>query len=180
MSEWLYTVRERFTPSSSEHWQGYPAFSGFENVNEVVTLDSILCPDVVSDLVDEDWNHNVLEDFRITLFRNPEYLMARQPLDPTRHQLLAILERPQISDDVPPGLIRCGFDIVDSYVENSTLTNCGPIPEAFDPSIVNELGLISDLATAVEVRDRMRKLQPDDPHLGACEVWLIARRLPGE
>ncbi|QDT56419.1 hypothetical protein Pan44_44730 [Caulifigura coniformis] len=166
-------------PSAGEHWQGVHAFAGFLNVDEVVTLDSILCPDVVSDLSDEDWNHNVHKDFRIFLFRDPAYLTARQPLDPTCHQLLAVLERPQISDNVPRGFARCGFDIVDSCVGNSTLTNCGPIPEMFDPSIVNELGLIADLPTALEVRDRMRKLSPNDDHLGACEVWLIARRLPG-
>ncbi len=179
MGEWLYTVRERFTPSTSPQWRGYAAFSGFEHVKELVTLDSILCPEVVKELVDEDWNHNVLQDFRIFLFRDLEYLMARQRLDPMRHQILAILERPLITDEAPPGFHHCGFDVVDSHVEISTLTNCGPIPEAFDPSIVsivNELGLICDLATAFEIRDRMRRLQPDDPHLGACEVWSIARR----
>jgi O-antigen/teichoic acid export membrane protein len=28
------------------------------------------------------------------------------------------------------------------------------------------------------IRDTMRNLQPDDSHLGSCEVWLVARRLP--
>lgn len=179
MREWLYTLRERFTPESAERWRDYLAFSGFEHIAELVTLDSIMCPDVITDLLDEDWNHNVHDDCRIELFRDPEYLMGRQPLDPSRHQLFAILEHSDGSKRVPPGFTRCGFDIMDSYFGNSTLTGCGQIPEAFDPSIVNQFGLLSDYGTAIEIRDRMRRLQPDDPHLGDCEVWFIARTLPG-
>jgi hypothetical protein len=104
--------------------------------------------------------------------------MGRQPFDRSRHQLLAVLELPNGSEGVPPGFTRCGFDIMDSYFGNSTLTNCGPIPEAFDASNVNEFGLLSHCETAIAVRDRMRRLQPDDPHLGNCQVWGIARMLP--
>lgn len=64
---------------------------------------------------------------------------------------------------------------MDSHVGNSTLRNCGQIPEAFDPSVVNEFGLISDFNLAAEIRDRLRRLEPDDPHLGGCEVWAVAR-----
>jgi hypothetical protein len=175
MRDWLYTLRERFTPSAAEGWTDYLAFSGFRHINELVTLDSILCPDVVADLVDEDWNHNVNEDFRMTFFRDPNYLVRRQSLDSSRHQLLAVFELPDGSENVPSKFMRCGFDIMDSHLGNSTLTNCGPIPEAFDPSIVNEFGLLSNYETAIAVRNRMRQLQPEDPHLGQCEVWLIAR-----
>jgi len=178
MNDWLYTLRERFTPESAERWDGYLVFSGFKHIAELVTLDSIMCPEVITDLLDEDWNHNVHEDFRLQLFRDPKYLMGRQSLDRSRHQLLAVFELPNGSEGVPPGFTRCGFDIMDSYFGNSTLTNCGPIPEAFDPSNVNEFGLLSDCEMAIAVRDRMRRLQPDDPHFGNCQVWGIARMLP--
>jgi hypothetical protein len=179
MSEWLYTIRQRCTPETLEGWVGYLAFSGFTHITELVTLDCIMCPAVITELVDEDWNHNVHEDNRITFFRDAEYLLNRQPLDPLRHQLLAIVESPDGTESVPVGFTACGFDIMDSYVGNSTLTNCGPVPEAFDPSTVNTFGLLSDLATAMEVRDRMRRQQPNDPHLRDCDVWQIARRLLG-
>jgi hypothetical protein len=45
---------------------------------------------------------------------------------------------------------------------------------------VNRWGLLDDCQHAYAIRDRMRHLQPDDPHLQACEVWHIARKLPGE
>lgn len=179
MSEWLYTIRGRCTPETLEGWEEYRAFSGFTHITELVTLDSMMCPDVVTELVGEDWGHNVQQDFRITLFHDSAYLLNRQPLDPLRHQLFAIVEGPDGTESVPVGFTACGFDIMDSYLGNSTLTNCGPVPEAFDPSTVNTFGLLSDLATAMEVRDRMRRQQPNDPHLRDCEVWQIARRLIG-
>lgn len=180
MAEWLYTLRERLTPASTDGWDSYLSFSNFKHIAELVTLDSILCPDIIAELCDEDWKHNVHEDFRTLLFRDGNYLLARQPLVPSRHQVLAVLERPNVRESIPAGYSRCGFDIMDSWFGNSTLTNCGPIPEAFDPSMVNEFGLLPDCEVATEVCSKMRKLHPDDPHLGECQVWMVARTLPTE
>ncbi len=177
MSEWLYTIRQRCTPETLEGWEGYIAFSGFTHITELATLDSMMCADIITDLVDEDWSHNVQEDYRITLFRDAEYMLNRQPLDPLRHQLFAILECPDGTESVPIGFTPCGFDLMDSHLGNSTLTNCGPVPEAFDPSTVNTFGLLPDLVTAMKVRDRMRRQRPGESHFGDCEVWLLARRL---
>jgi hypothetical protein len=141
-------------------------------------LDSALCPDVVTDLIEEDWNHTVHEDFRIKLFREPDYLLGRQPFDASRHQLLGVVEDPKGNEVIPLGFTHCGFDLMDACFGNSALTNCGRQPEAFAPSIVNEFGLVADLKTAIKIRDKLRRLQPDDPHLGDCNVWLIARASP--
>jgi len=178
MPEWLYTIRERLTSTPKQRFDSYRAFSGFSHITELVTLDSMMCPDLVDELRNEDWEHNVQKDFRTELFRDADYLLSRQPLDASKHQLFAALECPPAEVVVPRGFTICGHDIMDSYFGNSTLTNCGPIPEAFKPTEVNELGLIDDRDRAFAIRDTMRKLQPDDPHLGACEVWLLARRLP--
>ena len=91
MCEWLYTIRERFTPESHERWRSYLSFSGFAHIAELVTLDSMMCPDLVTELRDDDWKFNVQEDFRTELFRDPDYLMARQRLDQSLHKLLAIV-----------------------------------------------------------------------------------------
>jgi hypothetical protein len=178
INRWLYTIRERFTAEIQPRFQSYQSFSGFTAITELVTLDSMMCPEVIDELVDEDWHHNVYEDFRTSLFRDLDYLLSRGPLDRSRHQIVAIRERPDGSESIPSGFERCGHDIMDSYFGNSTLTNCGPVPEAFNPTDVNTYGLIDDRNTAYAIRDKMRILQPDDPHLGACEVWLLARRLP--
>jgi len=178
MSEWLYTIRERFTSNPIQRFDDYRGFSGFHHIRELVTLDSMMCPDVVDELRTEDWDYNVQEDFRTELFYDADYLLARQPLDASKHQLIAVLECPPAHCDVPHGFTICGHDIMDSYFGNSTLTNCGPIPQAFKPTDVNDFGLIDDRDQAIAIRDKMKVLQPDDDHLGACEVWLLARRFP--
>lgn len=178
MPEWLYTLRERLTVNSQQRFDDYRTFSGFHHITELVTLDSMMCPDLIDELRTEDWEHNVQEDFRTELFRDADYLLSRQPTDGSKHQLIAALECPLLQFAIPPGFDMCGYDIMDSYFGSSTLTNCGPIPEAFNASEVNTLGLIDDRDRAFELRDTMRKLQPDDPHLGDCEVWLLARRIP--
>lgn len=180
MNDWLYTIRDRLTSDMTVRFQAYQSFSGFAAITELVTLDSMMCPDIITELRAEDWEYNVHEDCRTELFRDVSYILSRQPLDGSKHQLIAAYERPNGTEHVPMGFVLCGHDIMDAYLGNSTLTNCGPIPEAFSPSDVNQYGLIDDRDKAFRIRDTMRQLQPDDPHLGACDVWLLARKLPGE
>ncbi len=175
MSAWLYTIRQRFTPDLSR-WDSYIEFSGFKQIRELITLDSMMCPSIISELRDEDWNHNVHEDWKTELFYNSEYLITRDGFDSKTQQVLGIIQRPERSASTLPNLENCGFDIMDSYFGNSTLTNCGQVPEAFSPSAVNQYGLLENLDEAYRIRDRMRQLQPDDPHLGNCDVWQISRR----
>lgn len=175
MHDWLYTIRKRFTVASSDRWTTYIKFSGLEHVHEIVSLDCSLCPEIVTDLTEEDWKHNVHEAYRITLFRDSDYLKSRQPLDPSQNQILSIIESPRGDETAPAGFFMCGFDIMDSDFHYSAITNCGQMPDIFDASIVNETGLISTVDVANEIRDRMRRAMPDDPHLGKCEVWSIAR-----
>jgi len=75
---WLFTARERFGPNTHpDGWHGYLDFSGFQHIQELVSADSILCGDVITELVEEDWDHNVHADNRITLFTDFEYLVRR-------------------------------------------------------------------------------------------------------
>ena len=141
-------------------------------------MDPILCPDLTVELNDRDWEHNLHEDFRITWFRNLNYLMNRQPLDVNNHQILALLANPLRRESLPHGFTCCGFDIVDECSGNSTLTNCGPMPDIFHPADVNHYGLLDDLDAANSICVKMRTLMPEDPHLNNCGVWQVGRRLP--
>ena len=148
MVKWVFTARQRFIPSQIETWPSYIKFSGFTHITEVVTLDSILCPDLIENLVNEDWLHNIQEDYRITWFTNPTYLRQRVDWRIGQDQLLAILEHPTEIHEVSNEFEFCGFDIVDDEDGNSVLTNCGPFPGIFNPSDVNRFGLLPDLEHA--------------------------------
>ena len=178
MKNWLFTARQRFTPSQIKDWDSYIKFSGFTHVTEVVTLDSFLCPDLIEDLIDEDWSYNVQANFRITWFVDFAYLRQRITWRMGQDQLLAMLEQPTYVHEVPQKFEFCGFDILDDENGNSVLTNCGRFSErdaGFIPLDVNQFGLLSNLDHANAVAAKLRASFPDDPHCGNCRVWQITR-----
>ena len=177
MTAWLFTARQRFTPSQTEDWHSYTKFSGFTHITEVVTLDYILCPDLIDDLIDEDWSYNVQADYRVTWFTNLAYLQQRIKWRTGQDQLLAILETPTHIHKVPVEFKFCGFDILDDEDGNSLLTNCGQFPSVFSPSSVNTFGLLSELGQANTIAAKLRADFPDDPHCSNCRVWQIARHI---
>ena len=177
MSDWFFTARKRFIPSQVKDWDSYIRFSGFTHVAEVVTLDNILCPDLIDNLTNEDWSHNVQSDYRITWFTNLSYLRQRI-LWRMGYQLLAIRVNPTCVHNLSPVFEFCGFDILDNQDSNSLLTNCGQFTArdaGFTPSDVNQFGLLSDLAHANAVAEKLRSSFPDEPHCCNCRVWQISR-----
>jgi hypothetical protein len=53
----LYIVTERLDPGGGEKWDSYLSWSHLSQLDEVVSLDSSLCPPVVDELLPEDWSH---------------------------------------------------------------------------------------------------------------------------
>ncbi|MGD1857922.1 MAG: hypothetical protein ACFB2W_27110 [Leptolyngbyaceae cyanobacterium] len=178
MAHWWFTARQRFMPSQGKDWHSYVQFSGFTHITELVTLDSFLCPDLVENLIDEDWAHNVQVDFRITWFTDFDYARQRVVWRPGKDQLLAVYEQPARLQKVSSPFEFCGFDIVDGDDGNSVLTNCGRFPQIFMPLDVNQWGLLSDLGQANDIAEKIRASFPEEPHCCRCRVWQIARFVP--
>lgn len=175
MSDWIYTARERFRPAHNDGWSQYVQWSGFTHITELVTLDHILCPELIDDLIDDDWSHNVHADNRITWFTDSDYLRKRSDRRYGRDQLIAMIENPDTVNKPHDGFVAVGFDILDEYDSISVLTNCGRFPGIFDPSAVNSWGLIEDIAEAKDIAERIRSDFPDEPHCCDCRVWQISR-----
>ena len=60
-----------------EVWQRFIAWSGLTQLREVITLDSILCPSIFQELMAEDWEHNVQEDFKTHLFFDLDHVLKK-------------------------------------------------------------------------------------------------------
>lgn len=177
MTKWLFTARQRFTSSHTQDWHSYVQFSGFTHITEVVTLDSILCPDLIEALIDEDWSHNVHADCRVTWFTNASYLRQRINWRVGQDQLIATLEQPTYIHQIPTSFEFCGFDIVDDHDSNSVLTNCGLFSGIFNQSDINTFGLLSDIDQANTIAAQIRAKFPEDSHCRSCRVWQIARSI---
>jgi hypothetical protein len=170
----VFVARRPFGPEAGERWNRYLAWSRLTHLRELVSLDTILCPEVPESLVPADWEHNVHEDYQTTHFRSFSYLRKRVAgTGPVN--LLAIVRNPP-SDPVslPQGFSFEGFDVVDVHGDVSALTNCGGFDDVFSGSELSRVGLLSELRRAKEVRRDLRSRYPQEGH-AVCDVWAVWR-----
>jgi hypothetical protein len=150
--------------------------AGIPNLIEVVSLDSMLCPPIVTEFNDEDWAHIVNEDFRLNYFYDLDYLIRRAGLGPRRN-VLGLYRNPHSHIDIAPApgeITFIGYDLIEEMTQISALTNCGGCPGTFSNEELNERGLISSFARAREVQTLLPLNNPQEPH-AHCEMYAVWR-----
>ena len=171
----MFAACRKFDPRCGDSWWRYIEWSGFRHIEELVSTDSMLCPSLIEALVEADWEFNIHADNRVYFFHNYDYLKRRISYDASRHNLLAITERPTQTPDPIPGFTFCGYDILDSDDSISVLTNCGAFPSIYTADDLNCFGLIADLDRVTKFAETIRETNSDDHHCCDCRVWAIAR-----
>ena len=172
----IFIATERFDPSDGEKWQKYIAWANIPGLVEVVSLDSLLCKHLVTDLCDEDWGHIVNEDFRLDYFYHLNYLKSRIQGVPRRN-VLGLYRNPEAHVVVPPAqgdFAFMGYDLIDEQTQISALTNCGGFPDVFSNDELNQCGLIESFERASEVRRLLAESHPEEPH-AKCEMYALWR-----
>ena len=174
MHPW-FIATEKFDPSDSR-WQKYIAWSGLEQLNEVVSLDTYLCPSVLSEIKTEYWNHIVNQDFLLNFFTNLEFLQ-RETASIRDKNLLCVFRNPDAHPDsnIPDGFQFVGYDLIDKQLTNSALTNCHGFPKAFANNELTEKGLLTTYERSREVQELLRREYPREHHAD-CDVWAVFRR----
>lgn len=171
-----YTAVSPFGPGSGARWSSYVRWSNLSHLQEVVTLDSTLCPRVIEKPNEEDWKHNVHEDFLLDFFHDLPYL-ERRVRDYEGASILAALREPRSSPRFRlrgTALTFLGYDLLDLYAATSALTNCGGFPEVFDGQELSPLGLLPSLSRARQIQRALPNQYPDHPH-STCHVWGLWR-----
>jgi hypothetical protein len=174
MQPW-YIATETFT-SRHERWTKYIAWSGLTQLDEVVSLDPILCPSLLPDIKAEYWPHIVNEDFMLNFFVDLEFLFGQLP-DVAERNLLCVFRNPLNPPTPLAGSLNfeiLGYDLVDVQSSASALTNCGGFPEVFENSELSSKGLLTSLTRAREVQSELRRRHPQEAHAN-CHVWAILR-----
>ena len=172
----IYIAVERFDPSCGERWRKYIEWSGLTQLREVVSLDGMLCPSVLGELTDEDWNHNVQAADLTSSFLDMDYMLSRIG-DEDETNVLALMQNPtaaEVASFADPRFVCLGFDLVELQTGISALVNCGGFDRAFAPTDLSHCGLLTDHAKALDVQHRLRAEYPDEPHAD-CELWAIWR-----
>ena len=172
-----FTAVARFGPDRDD-WQKYIEWSGLTQLREVISLDGILCPSVIQELTDEDWQYNVHEDCKTHLFRDPDYLL-RKVAENNRVNVLAIMHEPTVSDlnsFIDSRFVFRGFDLVETGGSISALVNCGGFDKAFASTDLSDFGLLTEHAKASNVQRLLRSEYPDERH-AECDLWAIWQRV---
>ena len=174
MTPW-FIATEPFTPDSGEPWNKYIQWSGLTQLQEVVSLDGMLCPTLLRNIEDDYWPHVVQEDFMLHFFLDFDFLM-RQVAAIQKKNVLCVFRNP-LQRPVAPSVANfefLGYDLVDVENTASALTNCGGFPDIFANSELSRFGLLPELERAIEVQELLRPLHPEEHHAN-CRVWAIFR-----
>jgi hypothetical protein len=170
----IYSAVRCFDPACGDSWIKFIEWSGLTQLREVVSIDGCLCPTFFRDLIPEDWDHNVQEDYKIHLFRDLEYVLSRIS-EHDRINVLALMREPTANDLASfhdPRFTFKGFDLIEIDGSISALINCGGFPESFSNAELSDCGLLTDHAKAISVQKRLRIHNPDEQH-AHCDVWAV-------
>ena len=172
----LFIATEKFDPSDGEAWDNYIRWAKISKLTEVVSLDSILCPTVLPNIADEDWQHNVHEDFRLNYFYDLDYLINRTA-GVLRKNILGLYRNPDSHINAAPGpgaFEFTGYDLIEEATHISALTNCEGFPNTFSNDELNQYGLIAEFIRAREIRSLLPEHNPTEPH-AKCQIYAIWR-----
>jgi hypothetical protein len=129
----LYIVTERFpSEGNRQAWSDYLRWSGLK-LTELVSLDSMLCPSVLSEITEGDWDHIVNQDNMLKYFTELDYLVSRVGHLRGRN-LLGVYRNPGTHPMAPVAskfkFVFEGYDLVEVDGGPSALTNCRGFPAA--------------------------------------------------
>ena len=173
MIPWFIATKP-FTPAEGEAWDQYIDFSGLTQLEEVVSLDPLLCPALLQGTHDAYWPRMVRENFTLNCFLDLNFL-KQQIAQVHPRNLLCVFRNPAEHPTAPTADFEfVGYDLVDVQFTASALTNCGGFPKAYANSELSRHGLLPGLARASEVQQSLRSLYPDEPHAD-CHLWAIFR-----
>jgi hypothetical protein len=172
-----FIATEQFDKSDTA-WAKYIAWSGLEQLDEIVSLDSSFCPTVLPDIKVEYWNHIVNEDFMLHFFTDLDYLRS-EIASILQKNLLCVFRNPidhPSAEQVPKGFEFIGYDLLDKESRTSALMNCGGFPKAFSNSELSEKGLLRTYERVRTVQDALVREYPHEHHAD-CHLWAIFRSL---
>jgi hypothetical protein len=177
MQPWFIATKT-FTPRRGGDWTKYLDWSGLAQLDEVVSLDSMLCPTLLPQIKDEYWPHIVNEDYMLNFFIDLEYLLEQ--IDGiSERNLLCVYRNPPSSTPPYTGSVSfelLGYDLVDVHATASALTNCGGFPDVFENRELSSKGLLTSYARASQVQSELRAKHPNDHHAD-CHLWAIYRAI---
>lgn len=172
-----YTAVHRFSPDcAGDRWRDYLAWTDLEQLEEVISLDQLLCPNFFESPSGEDWDYNVHEANKLHLFHDLDYVL-RKTAEHKCVQVVGVIHAPtpgELATTHDPRLQFCGFDLVETDGVISALVNCGGFELSFSNRDLNAWGLLDSYQRTLEVKASLVYEYPDEHH-ARCDVWALYR-----
>jgi len=172
----LYIAVEKFDPSKGSQWRDYIVWSGLTQLDEVVSLDGMLCPVILKETKASYWHHIVNEDGMLNFLTDLDFL-KQQLGSPANVNILAVLRNPTeeaVRDGLGDRFRFVGYDLLDQEQGVSALTNCGGFPDVFANAELSTKGLLQSYSRAREVQRDLKERYPEEYHAD-CNIWAIFR-----
>src|SRR5947209_14584085 len=96
-----FIATQPFTPEDGDRWLDYLRWSGLMQLQEVVSLDGMLCPTLLPEIKDEYWPYIVQEDFMLNYFLDFDYLIAQVAVIEKKN-ILCVFRNPVGRPQAPP------------------------------------------------------------------------------
>lgn len=168
----FYRANEKFA-AESPRWDAYVQWAKIPNLIEIVSLDGMLCPPLITTFVDEDWPYLMQVGDRLE-FKDLRYLTGRVA-NPASVNILAAIRNPA-SPTYPsmPEFEFVGYDLIEDATGISALTNCGGFWNSFSNDELNAFGLLDNFLRAGEVQRILPERNPGESH-AECELYALWR-----
>lgn len=155
-------------------YEGYLKFASLKNIKEIITLDSLLCPEAFK-IDDEGWNYAINEDFMGGFYLNLDYVKKR--ISGLKDiNLIAVIRDPTHHMTVSGKLSNAffaGYDLMDIHMDISILTNTGCNQKVIPPRLKNKYGLIDQFEVINKIEKDNERVHKDKPHSEGYifEIW---------
>lgn len=172
----MFVANTAFGPWDGDKWEAYKRWSGLSRLDELVSLDRILCPLVPTRKHNIDWQDQEADDDARDYIADVDCLIA-DTADVEHRNILCVFRNPTEKLAAPLAQHQFqlfGYDLVDRRGHVSALSNCGGFPDAFDKDELTHNGLIGSCRRALQIQIHLRKNYPEEPHAD-CDVWAIFR-----
>ncbi|MEO1093331.1 MAG: hypothetical protein AAFX01_00335 [Cyanobacteria bacterium J06638_28] len=178
--EYIYAITETFGPTTP-NWQEYKVWIQLKQLEEVVSLDPMLCPSLILDnSTDPEFWESVFTDGQLMtdLHRSLEYAIGHiGPEFKGLCNVICAIQNPIAAcpQKIENDFILVGYDLLDRDYGASALSNCGGFYDIYSPSDVNRYGLITDFNLATRVQMELRTAYPEEHHAD-CHLWALYRQ----
>jgi len=167
-----YIISKNFGPDSNS-WNDYAVWNKLTHCREYYSIDTINRCKLMNPETSTELSNYITTDFGIELIQDFDFAQKMLKEFPNGSIIGTIKNPKSNQESIPANCRLVGYDIMDSFNDNSLISDWNSTNEAIEDLQLNASGLIDDISYAYDLRDMLHKRFADDIQAQKCEVWAI-------